>query len=140
MTAEEYVKHYASGQGGYESVPVDIALRAIEYAKRETKQQFENNRLKHCNNITNEQAELEQGFIDQHLDEHQRMPTFLDAIEYGMNLQKEQMIKNAVDGVVAASAGGDGWVNIATGFVKSEDVNVKFGDKIKIIIIKNDEL
>ena len=33
MTAEEYVKHYASGQGGYESVPVDIALRAIEYAK-----------------------------------------------------------------------------------------------------------
>jgi len=40
MTAEEYVKHYASGQGGYESVPVDIALRAIEYAKRETKQQM----------------------------------------------------------------------------------------------------
>ena len=40
MTAEEYVKHYASGQGGYESVPVDTALRAIEYAKRETKQQL----------------------------------------------------------------------------------------------------
>ena len=40
MTAEEYVKHYASGQGGYESVPVDIALRAIEYAKREAKQQM----------------------------------------------------------------------------------------------------
>lgn len=40
MTAEEYVKHYASGQGGYESVPVDIALRAIGYAKREAKQQL----------------------------------------------------------------------------------------------------
>ena len=40
MTAEEYVKHYASGQGGYESVSVDIALRAIEYAKREAKQQL----------------------------------------------------------------------------------------------------
>lgn len=40
MTAEEYVKHYASGQGGYESVPVDIALRAIEYAKQEAKQQM----------------------------------------------------------------------------------------------------
>ena len=45
MTAEEYVKHYASGQGGYESVPVDIALRAIEYAKRETKQQMMKNAL-----------------------------------------------------------------------------------------------
>ena len=40
MTAEEYVKHYASGQGGYESVPIDIALRAIEYAKQEAKQQM----------------------------------------------------------------------------------------------------
>ena len=53
--------------------------------------QFEKNRLKHCDSITNEQAELEQGFIDQHLDKHQRMPTFLDAIEYGMRLQKEQI-------------------------------------------------
>ena len=55
------------------------------------KEQFEKNRLKHCNSIANEQAELEQGFIDQHLDKHQRMPTFLDAIEYGIRLQKEQI-------------------------------------------------
>jgi hypothetical protein len=55
--------------------------------------QFEKNRLKHCDSITNEQAELEQGFIDQHLDKYQRMPTFLDAIEYGMRSQKEQLIK-----------------------------------------------
>lgn len=40
MTAEEYIKHYASGQGGFESVSVDIALRAIEYAKQEMKQQL----------------------------------------------------------------------------------------------------
>ena len=40
MTAEEYIKHYASGQGGFESVSVDIALMAIEYAKREAKQQM----------------------------------------------------------------------------------------------------
>ena len=53
-------------------------------------EQFEKNRLKHCDSITNEQAELEQGFIDQHLDKYQRMPTFLDAIEYGMKLQEEK--------------------------------------------------
>lgn len=40
MTAEEYVKHYASGQGGFESVSVDVALRAIEYAKQEAKQKM----------------------------------------------------------------------------------------------------
>ena len=50
-------------------------------------EQFEKNRLKHCNSITNEQAELEQKFLDEHLDKHNRMPTFLDAIEYGMELK-----------------------------------------------------
>ena len=54
------------------------------------KEQFEKNRLKRCNSITNEQAELEQGFIDQHLDKYQRMPTYLDAIEYGMKLKEQQ--------------------------------------------------
>lgn len=52
----------------------------------------------------------------------------------GANWQKNKMMEDAVDGVVAASAG----VLIATGFVKSEDVNVKFGDKIKIIVVKED--
>lgn len=40
MTAEEYVRHYVSGQGNFESVPLDVALRAIEYAKQEAKQQM----------------------------------------------------------------------------------------------------
>ena len=69
--------------------PID----AFKAGAKWQKEQFEKNRLKHCNSITNEQAELEQGFIDQHLDKHQRIPTFLDAIEYGMNIQKEQMMK-----------------------------------------------
>jgi len=59
-------------------------------------EQFEKNRLKHCNSITNEQAELEQGFIDQHLDKYNRMPTFLDAIEYGMEKMKQQMMEKAL--------------------------------------------
>jgi hypothetical protein len=70
-----------------------IAVRVAKWQK----EQFEKNRLKHCNSITNEQAELEQGFIDQHLDKYRRMPTFLDAIEYGMTLQKEQMMAKAVE-------------------------------------------
>ena len=65
--------------------------RAVCFGAKWKEGQFEKNRQKHCDNITNEQAELESGFIDQHLDKHQRMPTFLDAIEYGMQLQKEQI-------------------------------------------------
>ena len=97
-----------------EVLPVseDLEEAATKYARKqvanpdyptyndEYEEQFEKNRLKHCNSITNEQAELEQGFIDQHLDKYNRMPTFLDAIEYGMRLQKEQMMEKAVNGVI----------------------------------------
>ena len=38
MTAEEYIKHYTSGQGGFESVSVDVALEAIKYAKQEARE------------------------------------------------------------------------------------------------------
>ena len=48
------------------------------------KEQFEKNRLTHCDNITEQQYNLETGFISQHLEKYNRMPTFLDAIEYGM--------------------------------------------------------
>ena len=71
-------------------------------------------------------------------DERDDYYTISEAFKAGAQWQKNKMMEDAVDGVVAASAGGDGWVNIATGFVKSEDVNVNFGDKIKIIVVKED--
>jgi hypothetical protein len=52
------------------------------------KEQMEKNRIEHCDNITEEQYNLETGFLDDFLDKNKRMPTFLDAIEYGM--QKAQ--------------------------------------------------
>ena len=94
------------------------------------KEQFEKNRLKHCNSITNEQAELEQGFIDQHLDKYNRMPTFLDAIEYGMRLQKEQMMEKAIDGI-ARPDDGEVWCDL-------KSFNFEDGAKCKMILIKED--
>ena len=93
-------------------------------------EQFEKNRLKHCNSITNEQAELEQEFIDQHLDKHQRIPTFLDAIEYGMRLREQQMMARAVDGEV-------GYWNLRGLSVNAKlPRSVNEGDKVKVIVIK----
>lgn len=111
---------------------------AVLYGANWKKEQFEKNRLKHCNSITKEQAELEQGFVDQHIDKFNRMPTFLDAIEYGMNLQKEQMIKDAVDGLVYAQLTTSGEIMIRSNYFKSETLD--YLDNVKLIIIKEDKV
>ena len=103
-----------------------IAVRVAKWQK----EQFEKNRLEHCNSITNKQAELEQSFIDQHLDKNDRMPTFLDAIEYGMRLQKEQMMKGAIDGIARPDQR-ELWCNL-------DSFNLKYGNKVKVIVIKED--
>ena len=96
---EEAAKRYALNNTPYEDC-TDEMSDAFKVGANWQKEQFEKNRLEHCNSITNEQAELEQGFIDQHLDKYQRMPTFLDAIEYGMRLQKEQLMAKAVEKII----------------------------------------
>lgn len=54
------------------------------------KQQMENNRIAHCDIITEEEYNLETNFVDQHIDKYNRLPTYLDAIEYGKQLQKQE--------------------------------------------------
>ena len=48
-------------------------------------EQFEKERLKHCDKLTAEQAQIESDFVVQHLEKYNRTPTFIDAIEYGRN-------------------------------------------------------
>ena len=83
MTAEEYIKHYASGQGGFESVSVDVALRAIEYAKQEMKQ---------------------------------------------------QLMKDAVEGEIVKDIAN----NLYIGKAKVNKNNFKFGDKVKLLVLKEE--
>lgn len=59
------------------------------------------------------------------------------AYEAGKQVMKRQMIKDAVGAVVSTNI--DGYINIQTGFVLPEEVgNVKFGDKVKLIITKEE--
>ena len=115
ITSEEYLKDIPGG------LPV-----ARHFAKWQ-KHHMEVNRIKHCNGISKEQAELEQKFLDEHLDKNDRMPTFLDAIEYGIRLQKEQMMKQAIEGV-ARPDDCEIWCNL-------DSFNLKDGDKVKIVIV-----
>lgn len=142
--AEKFIQDYTNhcsneleGGGYHEWLTPEQARAAVEIAKEEMLKEFEKNRLKHCNSITNEQAELEQGFIDQHIDKYQRMPTFLDAIEYGMRLQKEQMMKEAIDGMVSVKSNYNILMCDHLAVVNAIK-NFNEGDKVKVIIIKED--
>lgn len=64
------------------------SMSFIKGAQWQKKHLFDN-RIKDCNNITEDQYNLESDFVDDFIDKHDRMPTFLDAIEYGINYKKE---------------------------------------------------
>lgn len=76
-----------------------------EYALEE----FENNRLKACDNQTPEEAERESAFVVPFVKEHHRMPTFSDAIEE----TRRQMIDKACKWIEYYNNNGgclfDGW-------------------------------
>ncbi len=56
-------------------------------------EQFEKERLKHCDELTAEQAQMESDFVVQHLEKYNRTPTFIDAIEYGRKLMIDKAIE-----------------------------------------------
>lgn len=75
-------------------------LSDVEYVEKAFKaganwqyEQFEKERLKHCDELTAEQAQMESDFVVQHLKNFNRTPTFIDAIEYGRNIASEQAMK-----------------------------------------------
>lgn len=116
----------------------NIIGRGFKAGAEWQKEHFEENRLKHCDSITNEQAELEQGFIDQHLDKYQRMPTYLDAIEYGMQMMNEKLMKDAIEAYIRRNKYTK--KNVLNGLDVTCDAIQKFngGDKVKVIITKED--
>ena len=63
-------------------------LDAIEFGAKWKEEQFEKNRLAHCDAQTEEEAEIERNFVTDIIENEHRQPTFDDAIKYGMRLQK----------------------------------------------------
>lgn len=99
------------------------------------KQQMEAYRIEHCKSLTNEQAELEENFVSSHVEKNNRIPTFIDAIEYGMEYCKQQMMKEAVDVTIAIpyQNGYGGYTQL----VDSQEA-LPFGENIKVLVIKED--
>lgn len=65
-------------------------LLCVEHFKAGAKwkaEQFEKERLKQCDTLTKEQAQIESDFVVNFIKKNNRIPTFIDAIEYGIKLK-----------------------------------------------------
>lgn len=87
--ADEHPIHY-DGQA-----MLYVLQKGVKQGKKQALEEFEKNRLEHCDNITEEQYNLESNFVSNHLEKHHRVPTILDAIEYGLEKGKEEMLDKA---------------------------------------------
>ena len=125
-----------------ESIKKDVEFTARHFAKWQ-KEQFEKNRLAACDAQTKEEAEREMDFVEKMIKEEHRQPTYSDAINYGMRLQKVLMMKDAIDATKVFSGIGS---NSKTGeCVPYTEYKICISDKlcdsldkVKIIIIKED--
>lgn len=102
-------------------------------------QQFEKNRLAHCDAQTEEEAEIEQSFVMGIIEREHRQPTFDDAIKYGMQLQKEQMMAIAIDASVTdiRTYKEENEVDFTVMYEKGI-IPYEIEQEVKLIIIKED--
>lgn len=126
----------AAGHPGWDWTTQDITDAFIAGAKWEA-EQFEKNRLSACDALTKEEYDREVAFSTEIIEKEHRQPTFTDAINYGMRVQKQQMLKDAVEGRIGAV----GLHNSI--FIKEPEWAERLdrlngGDKVRIVIVKED--
>ena len=81
---ERVAEQYANENYLVDEVPIPkVYAEAFIAGANWQYEQFEKERLKHCDELTAEQAQIESDFVVQHLKNFNRTPTFIDAIEYG---------------------------------------------------------
>ena len=97
--------------------------------------QFEKNRLAACDKMTKEEYDRETEFSLEIINKEHRQPTFSDAIEYGMRIQREQMMKDAVEGEVYRY---ESYKRVATAILV-DIPKEELGDKVRVLIVKEDD-
>lgn len=86
----------AKWQAEHTPLPEDTVLfnKGVAEGRRLERDEFEKNRLAACSNQTEEEYDRETDFALGIIKKEHRQPTFSDAINYGMRLQKEQMMED----------------------------------------------
>lgn len=77
-------------------------------------EQFENNRLAHCDGMTPEQAEREMDFVNAFIKEHNRTPTFSDCIE----ITRKGMIDKACEWIYECVGTGEEFKKTLVGKIR----------------------
>ena len=131
---EEEIKRYLREDCSKDDEPTtsDIARHFAEWQA----DQFEKNRLAHCDGLTKEQYDRETDFALEIINKEHRHPTFSDAIEYGMRVQKEQMMKGAVEGEVMLNGRYPYEPRVV---VPYPNCPYEYGDSVKVLILHSDE-
>lgn len=141
-----------------------VSIESFKSGAQWQQEQFEQNRLKACDAQTKEEAEREWNFVEHMIKEEHRQPTYSDAIEYGMKLQKdkddrdllmsdnrnfdkcyelgkkdmkEEMMTAAADAYISDEITGKSLRFDSDAFMAAWN-KYKVGDKLKLIIIKED--
>lgn len=98
-------------------------------------EQFEKNRLANCDKLTKEEYDRETDFALEIVENERRQPTFTDAINYRMRVMKEYLMNEAVEGVV------EDWnpESHPEITIPLNPEEFTMGDKVKLIVIKEDE-
>lgn len=93
---DEIVQDYVDGVKQYNQEPTwDLMQTAVCYGYHLSEEQFEKNRLAHCDALSKEDCDRETDFAMEIIEKEHRHPTFNDAINYGMRLQNQKEQKPA---------------------------------------------
>lgn len=157
---KSFIYHENRGNDFRSDKQIETAYRyGFETGANWQKEQFENNRLAACDRQTEEEAEIEQSFVMGIIEKEHRQPTFDDAIKYGMRLKekemqstielaedhamlagmekmKEEMMAKAIGGKIYETQARSKLKAVTTGNLSRLDYKV--GDKVKVIVIKED--
>ena len=92
---DEIAQDYVDGVKEYNPEPTwDLMQTAVCYGYHLSEEQFEKNRLANCDAVSKEECDRETDFAMEIIEKEHRHPTFNDAINYGMRLQKQKEQKH----------------------------------------------
>jgi len=142
---KRYPNYPSSGWGTGDYQPAEnwesdreVFVEGFKFGAKWVQDQFEKNRLANCDKLTKEEYDRETDFAIEIIEKEHRQPTFTDAINYGMRVMKDQMMKEAVEGFVGLHLHDKrGDVTVNSGYLPKE-LGIRPEDKVKLIVIKED--
>lgn len=132
---DEVAKEYATTHLRNNEFPT--ADSAFKAGAKWMQDPFEKNRLANCDKLTKEENDRETDFATEIIEKEHRQPTFTDAINYGMRVMKEQIMKEAVEGTIICY--NDETYSVESCCFDNKEHYHHSGDKARIIVLPKED-